>query len=109
MNLADLIELYKGLLGFAALIAAIVNAAKKIGLIPDGYAGLASLVLNLVGLVVTFAVVYFGGDVYQWDSVAKVIADLLGLLIVLSAQIGMSYTVHRLLADSGIPIIGHRH
>jgi len=86
--------------GAAVAIAAIVDGLKKIGVVKDGYAPLASGVLNLV----VFVGLFFFGDQYgkevqsALDAIAIVAPVIVSLLIALLS----TSKAHELLNSIGL-------
>jgi hypothetical protein len=99
---------FVALAGTAALIAALVNAAKATGKVPDGSAGNLSLVLNAVAFVVLLIVRLVRPDfnVAQLDGVADELAVLLNGVIAIVLQTGGTKLFHLLFKNLGLPLIG---
>ncbi len=106
MVLMDLVNQWSALLGIAALIAAIINILKSVGIVKDGYAGIWSLALNLLGLILLFVVRVFhpSFDVSLLDSNAAQLANVLVVAFGFLVQIGFSKVAY--LIVKGLPLIG---
>jgi len=66
------------LAGFALLLTTLIEIGKRLGLIPDGMAGLAAVIADIVlYILVQLVAGYFGVDLTAWDNVARVLAELL--------------------------------
>ena len=66
------------LVGLGALLSAVIEIAKALELIPDGYAGLAAALANVVVFAVAeIAVGFFGVDLGSVDGVLLMVAQLL--------------------------------
>jgi hypothetical protein len=96
--------------GFAAFVAALNNAGKKLGLVPDGKAGAVSLVLNLVGLVGLAGLQLAGrADLIPvLDANAGSIAQALTAVVALVFQLYISRTTHTNVL-AGMPLVGKSH
>lgn len=99
------LDLAATLAGFAALITVIINAAKYFGVLQDGQAGLASLVLNygVLGLVVLGGA--FGLDLTRFDSIAGTVASIVTLGLALFGQFLVSKGVHAVLKRTPVPVL----
>ena len=66
------------LVGLGAFLAAFIEVLKKFGLIPDGYAGLAAAIANVIVFAVwQIAVDFYGMDLSRLDSWLAMLAKLL--------------------------------
>lgn len=99
---------FGSLVGVAALIAALINILKVVGVVKDGTAGQWSAILNLVAF---FALVYFA--VFQpqiamevLDGYAGKIAMVLIFVLGYVIQIFTSPAVHTQLKEMEIPVLG---
>ena len=102
-------------IGFGAAITFIVGLAKKFNLIPDGYAGVAAVILNaaLAGfLQVSQALCSTPGavcpDVARFDSFAGALAQIGALALPFLLQLGGSYGMHKVargLIPKGTPLL----
>lgn len=106
MTLDQLFALFVSLAGTGSLIAAIVNALKTFGVVADGQAPQWSLGLNLIGLVVLFAIGLFAptADIQGLDGIAAQVAQILSLVLGLVVQLGGAKWAHGLL--KGTPVVG---
>ena len=95
--------------GAAALIAALVNVGKQIGVVPDGKAPTASLLLNLVLFVgVALAGVFAPTlDLVKLDGIAGDLAQILTLAFGIATQFGLTKQIAEAL--KGAPVIGFSH
>ena len=91
-DLTGWLTAFGGLAGFGVLTAALVGLLKRLGIVPDGAAGLAQLVINLVGFNVFIGVsVFFPDiDIEQVDSTLAGVGSLLVSLTALLGQLGVS-------------------
>lgn len=104
----DLIIQFGTLVGVAALIAALVNVAKTLGIVPDGSAAKVSAGLSLAAFIGLVALKIFRPDV-DVTGLDKIAADaavatlyILGLVV----QLGLPARFHGFLANSRVPLIG---
>jgi hypothetical protein len=97
------------MIGVAALVAALVNAGKYLGLVADGKAPTWALGLNLAAFVAFVALRIFTPefDFAGLDANAKAVADLLIYLLGFVAQLGGSKVAN--VALRGAPVIGFAH
>lgn len=104
--LGELLGQYEVLAGFAALVAALVNAGKVIGWVKDGQAGNIALLLNVIGFIAYALLVQFKFDVEGLNlalaGVASVIVALLGML----GQFLITGVTHQALKKSGVSVFG---
>lgn len=104
----DLIVQFSTLVGVAALIAALVNVAKTIGLVQDGQSAKVSAGLSLAAFVTLVALKIFAPEV-DLAGVDEAAADLaVAALYILGfiAQLGLPARFHGFLANSRVPVIG---
>ena len=95
LALADLVPV----VGFGAgLIAVIVDALKRFGLLPDGFAPLAASLLN----VALFAIVYFVGDQADIEGLVEAITALAPYIIGLLSVALAAPAVHNALERVGV-------
>lgn len=108
-SLLDLLMEFLALGGAAAVIAALVNIGKVVGL-GDGQAPKVSLVLNLIGFVALVALRVFVPqvDIGQVDTTAQGIAAVLVAVLGLATQLGLTRLFHEK-ALKGMPLIGKSH
>lgn len=92
--------------GVAALIAFIVNALKRFGVVKDGQAKTFAAGLNLVALagLLIAGVVAPNLDIFALDSLAGQIAAIGTMVLTLVIQVGVSGKVHNVVSD--IPVVG---
>ncbi len=109
MDLNSTVTYFLTLGGAGALIAALVNVGKAVGLVKDGQAGKWSLGLNLAGLVALALVLNFapGADVAHMDAVASQVAAALVAILSLVVQLGASRATHAIVR--GMPLVGTSH
>lgn len=109
INLPQLLTSFLALAGFAALTAAIINAGKFIGLIPDGQAPNVSIALNVVGFGALVFLQMFKPDfdVTQADTLLATIATVLTSVLALLSQLGISKLINN--GIKGLPVIGYSH
>lgn len=105
--LQDLIVQFGTLAGVAALVAALVNVAKTIGL-PDGSAPQLSASLSLAAFIALVGLKIFAPevDVIALDRVdadyAVVALYILGFIV----QMGLPAKIHNFLSGADVPLIG---
>lgn len=106
MEINALVLQLAALAGFGALVAALVNIGKQIGIVKDGQAPTYSTGLNLIGLVVLFALKVFAPEVSVegLDATAAQVAQLLTVAFGLIVQLGGAQFAHGLLR--GVPVVG---
>jgi len=103
------LQVLSGLVGFSALLAVLINAAKSVGLVKDGQAKNYSVVANLVVLVLLVANDVFGlgvnlGEVDGFMAQAGVVAEKVFELFLM---LGGSKLVHNVV--KGVPVLGKSH
>lgn len=104
LDITAVLDFITTLLGFvpevapaAVLIAVLIDGAKRLGWLADGYAPLANVVLN----VIAYSVFYVAGD----DGASDVVALIGGLeliLPVLIAALLSNFTHSKVLKNTGI-------
>lgn len=106
MEINALVLQLAALAGFGALVAAIVNIGKQVGIVKDGQAPVFSTGINIIGLVVLFALKVFAPDVSVegLDATAAQIAQFLTVAFGLFVQLGGARFAHDALR--GVPVIG---
>ena len=78
------------LIGLGAFLSAIIEVAKKFNVIPDGYAGLAAAIANVIVFAVAeIAVGVFGVNLGTVDGI-------LGMLASLLLAVAASFATHKL-------------
>jgi hypothetical protein len=103
----DVIVEFASLIGFAALVAVIINILKYFKVVDDGAATKWSSGLNLVGLLALLVYRLFvckDCDVTPYDSTLATIANILSYILAFVVQLGVSKTAH--VALKGTPLIG---
>jgi len=86
------------LVGLAALLSAIIEVAKNFGAIPDGYAGLAAAIANVVVFAVAeIAIGFFGVDFTTIDGILMMLAQLLLMVFV-------SFATHKVGRAMELPV-----
>lgn len=109
MDLKAVADILAGLVGFPALLAAIINAAKQFGWLADGNAPKANMIGNLLAFVAVAVAVLFGkvdlvpGIDVKLGAAANVLLAVLALL----TQFGVTKFAHTALR--GLPVIGFSH
>lgn len=81
----------------AGVIALIVDFLKRIGVLPDGYAPLASLILNAAAWVL----VYLFGDVAVGE-VTEPLAQILPYVFSLLVSLGITEWAHNIYTPKGL-------
>ena len=106
MEFQNLVTQWLGLVGIAAVISVIINILKLAGVVKDGTAQTWSAGLNLLGLVVLFALKIFRPDVdlAGIDEQAAAIANVAMVIIGYITQLLSSKLAH--LALKSVPVIG---
>ena len=107
MSLESLLIEFVLLAGVAALVTALINVAKKLGIIKDGNAPMANLILNLIGFVLFVIANVAGIPTAGIDAVLGSVAALLTALLGLLGQFVVSRAMHAGLR--GVPLIGYSH
>lgn len=109
MTLEQLLVIVLSLGGSAAAIAALVNTGKAVGLVKDGAAPTASLLLNVLLFVgVALAGVFAPAlDLSKLDGIAGDLAQILTLVLGIATQLGL--TKKSAEALKGLPVIGFSH
>jgi len=107
LDLTLLLQNFLLLSGFAALVAALINVGKAIGIVPDGSAPTVSGFLNLAGFVAFVVAKVVNFDVAQFDPLLATVANLIMLVLGLLGQIGISRAVNA--GIRGVPLIGYSH
>jgi len=79
----------RALVGLAALLAVLIEIAKKFGIMPDGYAGWAAVVANIIVFAVAAIAGFLEFDLTALDGLFMMLAEL--LLAVFS-----SFATHKL-------------
>jgi len=70
------------LVGLGAFLSALVEVAKRVGIIPDGYGGLAAVIVNVVVFAIAeIAVGYFGVDLSTLDGILAMAASLVTAIV----------------------------
>jgi len=102
-------------IGFGAAITFLVGLAKKLNLVPDGYAGVVAVALNAAlaaFLQISQALCAAPGavcpDVAQFDSLAGALAQIGALSLPFVLQLGGSYGMHKVargLIPKGTPLL----
>ena len=101
-----LFPLFASLVGFPALVSAVVNVAKNYGWIPDGAAPKFVGYLTLAGFVAT-AGFYFTGNVPLLTTIDAQLGSLAMFLLTLASfvgELGLAKVFHAGLR--GTPVIG---
>lgn len=95
--------------GSATFIAALINSGKAFGIVPDGAAPKASLLLNVVLFVgVALAGVFAPTlDLVKIDGIAGELAQVLTLLLGIGTQLGLTKRIAEQI--KGLPFIGFSH
>lgn len=103
----NLIVQFGTLAGVAALIAALVNVAKTLGL-PDGSAPKASAILSLAAFIALAGFKIFKPeiDVEGLDKSAADMAILVLYVLGFVVQFGLPARFHQFLSRSEVPVIG---
>jgi hypothetical protein len=111
MEYLDLVlQLVAGLVGFPALLAALINVAKYFGWLPNGYAGKVNVIAHLVAYIGVGVAVALGkvdilpGVDEQLGAVAKLLLAVLAFL----SSIGFARKFHNK-ALWGLPVVGYSH
>lgn len=99
---------FASLVGVAALVAALINILKLVGLVQDATAGRWSAGINLVAFaaLVAFGVFQPSLALEVLDSTAGQIAQILLFVLGYLVQIVVSPATHAQLKDMRIPLIG---
>lgn len=108
--LNTVLELVAGLVGFPALLAALINVAKRFGWLPDGYAGNINLFAHMIAYIgVGIAVALGKVDILAGvDVQLGAFANLLLAVLAFLSSTGIAAKFHRGVL-AGLPLIGYRH
>lgn len=95
--------------GVGTLIAALINAGKRVGVVKDGTAPTWSLGLNAIAFIGFVALNIFAPqiDVAGLDANAQAIADVIVAVLGFVSQIGASKVAN--VALRGAPVVGFSH
>ncbi len=106
MELQELFTGWTSLVGFAALIAVLINILKLAGVVKDGTAQTWSAGFNLAGLMVLFVLRVFHPelDLSGFDRQAGALAEVAMVLIGYITQLFSSRLTH--LALKNVPLVG---
>ena len=106
MTLDTLLPQFLALGGVATLATAIINALKQFGIVKDGQAPTASLLLNAAGFVALILLKVFSPDFdfASADATAASLSQILVLVLGLVGQLLVSKAAHTAL--KGTPVIG---
>ena len=80
------------LLGFSALVAALLELAKKFGWLPDNLGGKVAVVANALLLAAGLATKQLGLDLSSYDAIAATVSQLVIQLVALTTT---SFFVHK--------------
>lgn len=107
----DLIVQFGTLAGVAALIAALVNVGKVLGIVPDGSAAKVSAGLSLAAFITLAALKIFAPDVdvAGLDKQAADLAVAALYILGLVTQLGLPAKFHGFLSNADVPVIGRSH
>ncbi len=108
-DLPQLLSSFLALAGWAALVAAVINAGKFLKLIPDGQAPNVSITLNVVGFAALTILRLFRPDfdVAGADVVLASVATVLTSVLALLSQLGVSKLINN--GIKGLPVIGYSY
>lgn len=112
IDLTTLVALLVALPGFAAVVAALVNIGKAVGLVKDGYAAIWATGLNLLGLVALFVatLVVPDFDILTADTLLGQLAQLGGLVLSIVLQLATPRVTHeQALKPSQVPLLSTSH
>jgi hypothetical protein len=104
MTFLELVPLFTGLIGWPALVTALVNVGKTVKIVRDGTAASWSLVLNVLGFGLMYAGVITGVDFAEIDATFGALATALVAISTFMVQLGVSSRLHQFVR--GIPILG---
>ncbi len=106
MELHELFTGWTSLVGFAALIAVMINVLKLTGVVKDGSAQIWSAGLNLAGLIVLFVLKVFRPemDLAGIDQQVGELANVAMVLIGYITQLLSSKLTHTALKN--VPVVG---
>ena len=107
VDFTNLVDTLKNLVGVGALIAALVNAGKAIGLVKDGDAGTWSAGLNVLALfgLVVAQITGTSSLIPAIDTQAGGFASVLTVIIAFTVQLLSAQQAHKLIL-AGLPLIG---
>ncbi len=109
MDLSAVLTIVSGLVGFPALLAAVIDILKKFGLVADGDAPKWNLGGNVLAVVAVAVAVILGKVevVGQVDAVLGSVATFLLAIFAFAASIGLTKLFH--FGLRGVPGIGYSH
>lgn len=109
INLPQLLSSFLALAGWAALVAAVVNAGKFFKLVRDGDAPNWSIGLNVAGFAALTILRLFRPDfdIQGTDALLATIATTLTSALALLSQLGVSKLINN--GIKGLPVIGYSH
>ena len=104
----DLIQQYELLVGFAAIVAALVNVLKVFGVVKDGTASKWSLGLSTVGLLVFIGLKLFKPelDIPGLDATLVQVANITAYALGIAVALGVPGLFHSLFKNGSVPLIG---
>jgi hypothetical protein len=104
----EIIQQFEMLAGFAAFVAALINAGKTFGVVKDGQAPIYSAIISLLGMIVFIGFKLFSPsiDVIGWDAKLKDVADVLIYALGIAVSLGLPGVFHNIFKTSSIPVIG---
>lgn len=110
-EILSVIMQFAALAGVAALIAALVNIGKVVGIVKDGDAGKWSAGLNLGAMIALVAIRIFAPQyaLADLDTAAAGIASALVIVIGYVGQMFVSEKTHDLLNTARIPLVGYSY
>ena len=108
-NLELILSLVAGLVGFPAIVSAVINALKYFGL-PDGYAGILNFWANLLAYVAVGVLVYLGKvDLLPGvDLLLGNVAQFLLAALAFLSSLGVTKAFHAKVLR-GLPLVGFSH
>lgn len=109
MQFGDITHVAEGLAGFAAVLALLINAAKSLGWLPDGKAGVV-YVGGQIAITVAVYVVAIVAPGFDWgkaDGVAAQLAQAGAILLSVAGPLVVGALAHK--GVKGLPIVGYAH
>ncbi len=108
-QLQTILDIVAGLVGFPALLAALINVAKSMGWLPDGAAPKVNLIAHIAAYVGVGVAVFLGKvDILPGlDAQLSAAANVLLAVLAFLTSLGVTPKAHEWL--KGLPVVGYRH
>ena len=111
MDVNSILLQFTALAGFGALIAIVINIGKVVGFVKDGTSQNWNVGLNILGMVLLFALQVFRPDMVVklpgWDAIAASVAQVATLVLGIVTQIGTARLTNFVV--KGMPVVGRSY